>query len=96
VKPRIALESGSAHALLSLAKAGFGIAVLPSTVLYGGGLHVVPLLDNKRAIGRWVAVNWDERRFQPAYARTFVDELVERTRLVYPGKAFDQIATVPR
>src|SRR5688572_14555999 len=96
VKPRIILESASAHALLALARARCGVAVIPSTVLYGGGVHVSPLLEAGRAIGRWVAVNWDSRRFQPAYATTFVNELVERTRHVYPGKAFEHSAPVPR
>lgn len=96
VKPRIVLESASAHALLALARAGCGIAVVPSTVLYGGGVHVAPLLESGRAIGRWLAINWDARRFHPAYATTFVNELVERTRQVYPGKALERIAPVPR
>lgn len=96
VRPRVLLESGSAHALLALARAGGGVAVIPSTVLYGGGLRVAPLLESGRAVGRWVAINWDPRRFQPAYATTFVDELVERTRRVYPGKGFERIAPVAR
>ena len=96
VKPRIVLESASAHALLALARARCGVAVIPSTVLYGEGLHVAPLLESGRAIGRWVAINWDSRRFQPAYATTFVNELVERARRVYPGQAFERTAPVPR
>jgi LysR family cyn operon transcriptional activator len=92
VRPRVVLESGSAHALLALARAGYGVAVIPSTVLHGGGVHVAPLSDGKRGIGRWVAVNWDARRFQPAYAQTFVTELAERTRREYPGKRLERIA----
>ena len=96
VKPRLALESASAHALLALARAGYGVAVVPSTVICGGGLHVAPLLEGGRAIGRWVAINWDARRFQPSYARTFVDELAERVRQIYPGKELERIAPVRR
>jgi LysR family cyn operon transcriptional activator len=92
--PRILLESSSVHALIALARAGQGVAVIPSTVLFGGGVHVAPLLQGERAIGRWVAINWDPRRFQPAFASTFVDELVERTGQIYPGKAFEKIAPV--
>lgn len=96
LRPRIALESASARALVALARAGCGIAIVPSTVLHGGGVSVAPLLERKRAIGRWVAINWDPRRYQPSYATGFVDALAERTRQLYPGKAFERVAPVPR
>jgi DNA-binding transcriptional LysR family regulator len=96
LRPRVVLESGSAHTLAALARTGHGIAVLPSTVRHGDGIRVTPLLQGGRALGRWLAVNWDPRRFLPAYARTFVDELEAHTRRTYPGKAFERVAPVPR
>jgi LysR family cyn operon transcriptional activator len=96
VYPNIVLESASAHTLVALARSGRGIAVLPSTVRYGRGVHVAPLLDRSRAIGRWLSINWDPRRFLPPYGHHFVDALVARTRETYPGKHFQRIAPVRR
>jgi LysR family cyn operon transcriptional activator len=96
IRPRILLESASAHALVALARAGQGIAIIPSTVLCGDGVHVAALLEGKRAIGRWVAATWDPRRFQPVYATTFVRELAAWTQRAYPGKQFERLAPVRR
>lgn len=45
VRPRILLEAGDPHSLVSLARGGHGIAVVPSTPLFSRSrLHVAPLL----------------------------------------------------
>jgi hypothetical protein len=72
------------------------VAVIPSTVRYRGNVHVAPLVQADRSIGRWVAVNWDRRRFLPPFARRFVDDLALLTRHQYPGKEFERIAPLAR
>jgi DNA-binding transcriptional LysR family regulator len=96
LRPRLVLESSSAHALLALARAGQGIAVVPSTVLHGSGLYVAPLVQQGRAIGRWVAVNWDGRRFLPPRGRAFVEELAAHCARKYPGREYAARAPLPR
>jgi hypothetical protein len=40
------------------------------------GVRVLPLVQRGAAIGRWLSVAWDPRRFLAPYAAQFVDELV--------------------
>jgi len=94
VRPRVLLEAGDPHSLVSLARDGHGIAVVPSTTLFGrGGLHVAPLLRGGRAVGGSTAAVWDGRRHLPSYAQAFVDELFTYTRRSYPGKEFARLAS---
>lgn len=90
--PYIALESSDPHCLLTLADAGHGVAVVPSTLLLPRGLRVAPIVDEKVSLGFWTVVCWDSRRFLPPYGERFATELVEHTRRGYPGKQFDRIA----
>jgi LysR family cyn operon transcriptional activator len=96
VRPNVLLESASPHTLVALARAGQGVAVIPSTVHCGRGVHVAPLLAGGRSIGNWLSVVWDPRRFLPAYGTRFVEELAARTRETYPGKRFERIASFRR
>jgi DNA-binding transcriptional LysR family regulator len=97
VRPRVALETASAHTLIALARAGYGVAVVPSTVEFGGGnVRVAPLTAGGQALGRWIGINWDPRRFLPRYAFDFIEALRVRTRTTYPGQDFERIAPVPR
>jgi DNA-binding transcriptional LysR family regulator len=93
VHPHVLLEAGDPHSLVSLARGGHGIAVVPSTTQFSrAGLHVVPLVRNGRAIGGATAAVWDARRHLPVYARAFVDALFAYTRRSYPGKEFARLA----
>jgi hypothetical protein len=45
----------------------------------------------------WGWIVWDPQRFLPAFARSFIDGLVEYTRRTYPGRGFERCAPpVPR
>lgn len=93
IRPQVLLEAGDPHSLVSLARGGHGIAVVPSTTLFSrAGLHVAPLLRGGRAIGGATAAVWDARRHLPAYAQAFVDALHAYTRRSYPGKEFARLA----
>ena len=86
IRPRIRLESAAPHTLIALTRAGYGVAVVPATVLIPNGLHAVPLVQRGASIGRWVTIAWDPRRSLAAYAEQFVDELVAYCRRNYPGR----------
>jgi DNA-binding transcriptional LysR family regulator len=93
IRPRILLEAGDPHSLVSLARGGHGIAIVPSTTLFSrAGLHVAPLLRSGRAVGGSTAAVWDARRHLPSYAQAFVDALFAYTRHSYPGKEYARLA----
>lgn len=77
LRPRVLLESGAPSALVALARAGYGIAIVPSNVrIPRRGLRAVPLVQRGAPIGRWLGIAWDPRRFLAPYAQQFVEELV--------------------
>jgi DNA-binding transcriptional LysR family regulator len=98
VEPRTVLEGSEPHALVSLAEAGHGVAIVPSTVrLAPRGIRALPILDRGKSLGTWGGVVWDPRRSLPAYATHFVEELASHTATAFPGRTFDRLAPpVPR
>jgi len=75
-RPHVLLESGAPSALIALAREGLGIAVVPSTVRFTRArVHPVPILHAGASLGRWMAANWDPRRFLAPYAERFVESL---------------------
>ena len=92
IHPHVLLESGAPHTLIALAGAGYGIAIVPSPVfsstaqLRRTGARAIPVVHGGKAIGGWVCVAWDPRRYQPSYAGRFVEELVAYARRKYPGQ----------
>ncbi|HXV24339.1 MAG TPA: LysR family transcriptional regulator [Alphaproteobacteria bacterium] len=76
IRPNIFLESDAPATLLSLAKAGCGIAILPATVrLQGSGLTIQKIVQDGVPLEFRVAVHWDPQRFLPPYAERFAEEL---------------------
>jgi LysR family transcriptional regulator, cyn operon transcriptional activator len=96
MRARVGLETGSAQTLIALARAGYGVAVVPSTVLCGSKVHVAPLIAGGQTLGQWLGINWDPRRFLPRHAFDFIDALRARTQTTYPGQEFDRIAPLSR
>ena len=86
IRPRVLLESAAPHTLIALTGIGYGIAVVPSTVLIPSGVRALPLVQRAESIGRWLTVAWDPQRLLAAYAEEFVDELVAYCRHDYPGR----------
>jgi LysR family cyn operon transcriptional activator len=75
-RPRVLLESGAPNTLIALAREGFGITVVPSTVRFARArVRPVPILHAGASLGRWMAANWDPRRFHAPYAERFVESL---------------------
>src|SRR5262249_50772980 len=94
VRPRVLLESAAPHTLIALAEVGYGIAVVPSTVVVSSGVRAVPLVQRGVPIGRWFGIAWAPQRLLAAYAEQFVDELVAYCRRDYPGR--DLIRRAPQ
>jgi LysR family transcriptional regulator, cyn operon transcriptional activator len=87
VKPHIVLESAAPHTLIALAKAGYGIAVLPSPAsISREAVRAVPLVHRGTSIGRWAIVAWDAQRFLAPYAERFVQEIAAYCRKTFPGR----------
>jgi LysR family transcriptional regulator, cyn operon transcriptional activator len=86
IRPRVLLESAAPQTLVALTEAGYGVAVVPSTVRVPSGVLALPLIQRKASIGRWLAIAWDPRRLLAAYAEQFVEELVAHCKRLYPGR----------
>lgn len=91
IRPRVLLESGAPHTAVSLAAAGYGIAVVPSTVVFPAR-HVrgIPLLQGGAAVGRWLRVAWQPERFLSAFAERFIEELCGHCQRDYPGRELNR------
>src|SRR6185295_5661463 len=86
IRPRVLLESVAPQTLIALARAGHGVAVVPSPVrIPRAGVRVAVLVHRGASIGRWTVAAWESRRFLPPYAVQFVEELVDNCRRSYPG-----------
>jgi DNA-binding transcriptional LysR family regulator len=93
VHPRVLLESGAPHTIIALARVGYGIAVVPSSVLIpGSSVRAMPLVRRGAALGSWVMVAWEPARFLTPYAEQFVEELVAYCRRTHPGRRFIRYA----
>jgi LysR family cyn operon transcriptional activator len=89
ITPRVVLESGSPHALLSLAEQGHGIAIIPSTVrLVHFTQRAIPLHLGDRQLGVWMSAIWNPRRYLSPAAGALIEEARRFTRRQYPGKSF--------
>jgi LysR family cyn operon transcriptional activator len=87
VHARVMLESGAPHTLIALARAGYGIAVVPSNAhVPRAGVRARPIVLRGTPIGRWAAISWDPQRFLAPYAADFVDELLAHARTRHPGR----------
>lgn len=88
VRPQVLLESSAPNALVALAAAGYGIAILPSAArLPDQGVRALPLVHRKASIGKWTMIARDPQRFLPPYAEAFLEELVAHAQRIYPGRA---------
>jgi DNA-binding transcriptional LysR family regulator len=98
VRPRVLLESGAPHTSIALAAAGYGIAVVPSTVAISADrVRGIPLIQGGRAVGRWLRVAWQPQRFLSVFAERFIEALRVHCRRAYPGREFSRYApALPR
>jgi len=55
-------------------------------------VHAAPIVNAGASVGLWGSIVWDPRRFMPAYARAFIDEITAYTHRTYPGRQYDRRA----
>jgi len=85
VKPEVFLESRTPHALLALAEAGHGVAIVPSVLpTHRYRLRIVRITHRRRPLREPLAVLWDKRRPPPPYAKDFCESLAAHMREVFP------------
>ena len=88
LRPKVLLESTAPHALIALARVGYGIAIVPSHTQFDRRrLRAAPLVQRGKVLGAWAAITWDPHRFQPPFVERFVEELAAYSRHSYPGRS---------
>jgi LysR family transcriptional regulator, cyn operon transcriptional activator len=98
MRPRVLLESAAPHTVIALAADGYGVAIIPSTVMVRRNrVLALPLVQRGEALGRWLRIAWDPQRFLAPYAEQFVRQLVADCQRVFPGREFIRRApSLPR
>ena len=90
IRPRIALESHELNALVALAEADQGVAVIPSSVdVRGRSVVALPVFHHGKPLASWTALVWDRRREQSDYAKDFVRQACGYLKKNYPGHDLD-------
>jgi LysR family cyn operon transcriptional activator len=86
VRPNIRLESDAAHAVLALAQAGYGVAVIPSILRPDHRImRCFRVTHARKSLDIDLAVIWDKRRTLPHYAQQFSELLAEHILVVFAG-----------
>jgi DNA-binding transcriptional LysR family regulator len=84
-KPNIFIESRSPQALLALAEAGHGVAIVPSVLsTHRHRLRIAHLAHRGRPLREPLGAHWDKRRALPPYATDFCEALAAHMREVVP------------
>jgi DNA-binding transcriptional LysR family regulator len=84
--PAALVESRAAHALLALAKAGQGVAIVPSILRPDRrALRVMSVTHQSKPLRIALATLWDRRRTLPRYAEGFADLLAAHIRDLFGG-----------
>jgi len=90
MRPRIAVESHEVNALLALAQADQGVAIVPSTAdAQGRGLHIVPVYAGHQPLGTWMAIVWNKHRQPREPVSAFVQLACDVLRRHYPPEDFN-------
>jgi DNA-binding transcriptional LysR family regulator len=85
VEPNVFTESRTPHALLALAEAGHGVAIVPSVLpTHRYRVRVARITHRRTPLREPLAVVWAKRRVLPPYARDFCEMLAAHMREVFP------------
>ena len=82
----------------ALASSGFGIAIVNSTApIDEHRVRVIPVTHRGSPVGGWGTIAWRRDKFQPLYARAFVDEFVASFAADYPyARLIESLPPMPR
>jgi DNA-binding transcriptional LysR family regulator len=93
----VVLESSGPHSLVALARAGHGIAVIPSTLTFDQrGICVLPLTARGKPLGRWIVAVWNRQRYMPPYGEQFIEQLHTAVQEDYPGRSLGMTQMITR
>jgi LysR family cyn operon transcriptional activator len=94
-EPHVVVEASDARALVALAEAGAGTAVVASTTVYARRkVHALPIVHAGASLGTWAEAAWPLDTPLPAYAEQFIRELRDETCRRYPAQELD-LSTPP-
>jgi DNA-binding transcriptional LysR family regulator len=83
--PNYVLECRSPHALLAMAQAGHGIAIIPSALsVRRYVLQLLRIVFHGKPLSEPLTILYDKRRALPAYAKVFCDMLADHAKRVFP------------
>jgi DNA-binding transcriptional LysR family regulator len=89
VRPVIRMEAAAAQTLVAAARAGYGVAVVPSVLLMNKrAVKTLPVLAASKSLGRWLAIAWNAQRAHPPYLAEFVNLLAQALKRDYPGDEY--------
>jgi DNA-binding transcriptional LysR family regulator len=85
--PNYILECRSPHALLAMAQAGHGVAIIPSALsIRRYVLRRLRIVYRGKPLSEPLVMIYDKRRPLPAYAKAFCDMLAVHAKRVFPVK----------
>ena len=91
-KPNMFIESRSPQALLALAEAGHGVAIVPPRLpTHRYRLRIARIMHRGKPLREPQGAHWDKRRALPAYAKDFCEALAAHMRdlrISQPGASF--------
>jgi len=86
--PNYVLECRSPHALLAMAQAGHGIAIIPSALRIDRYvLRCLRVLYRGKPLNEPLSMLYDRRRPLPIYAKVFCEMLAAHAKRVFPVRA---------
>jgi DNA-binding transcriptional LysR family regulator len=85
--PNYTLECRAPHALLAMAEAGHGVAIIPSALrVHRYALRRMRIMYRGKPLAEPLAMLWDKRRPLPAYATLFCEMLAGHVTQAFPVK----------
>ena len=85
--PNYTLECRAPHALLAMAEAGHGVAIIPSALrIHRYSLRRMRVLYRGKPLDEPLAMLWDKRRPLPAYAKSFCEMIAKHVQQAFPIK----------
>lgn len=91
--PHYVLECRSPHALLAMAEAGHGVAIIPSALrVHRYALRLLRVVHDGRPLDEPLSMLFDKRRPLPAYAKAFCEMLAKRAQRAFPVQRIRRVS----